>query len=399
MVLYFKATNTLNGDVWITTTKQVYPGGGAEGGLRVLVQTIDLAGWTANIVTGTLSCTPVVSDLAWWSKYIPELASSKITSFSVGAMTVLDESGSPVSLSTYPNVLDDGSSIAPWMQLSGGAAVVGKRVTITAIAVYIQNDAEGRAVENFVSKELCARVTVTNGITDSYTTGASSVSAEPIPPNLAQDVYTALNTLQYEGTFSAVQTEISGMPTVANVLNLTGGRTDWTTMNAMIQSVRRKWGNGRTEITIGPARHLSAADLTQLFLINRLRRVWVNPSAQATAQLATNGNVALGANAPKENTHAGLNERSQFAISFDLGSGNATMIFHDASAKQITLKDVSSSGAQLTGSSDVRIKLADLMPDSVARSASFQLFRFKDSADSCNPKKCYVLMTTPEPDP
>ncbi len=74
------------------------------------------------------------------------------------------------------------------------------------------------------------------------------------------------------------------MPTVANVLNLTGGRTDWTTMNAIIQSVRRKWGNGKTEITIGPARHLSAADLTQLFLINRLRRVWVNPSAQATAE-------------------------------------------------------------------------------------------------------------------
>jgi hypothetical protein len=204
-----------------------------------------------------------------------------------------------------------------------------------------------------------------------------------------------LNTLQYEGTLSFVQGEISGMPTVANVLNLTGGRTEWTTMKALIQTVRRKWGTGRTEITIGPARHLTAADLTQLFLINRLRRVYMNPATQATAQLSTNGTVALGANVTKENTNSGLDESNLLVLAAALTGSDAAMVRHDAGGQSIVIGKFDSSLAQLASTSKTTIANADLEDDGTKRTAQFRWLTFKDSSD-CSLKKAKFLMTTPE---
>jgi len=407
VVLYFEQVNTVSGVSWLQRTKQKYPADGPEGGLRVIVQTIDLAGANVSTVSGSLSCTAVANNRAWWAKYIPELQSKKIRGFSVGAMTVLDETGAAVSLSTYPNVLDDGSNIATWMKLTGGADVAGVKATITAIASYTEWDSDasgdpetstnGRKLTVFPSKGLALRVTLTNGVSGPYSTVASSIAGEDIPSGLAQSIWTSLNTLQYDGSVQIVETECSGSVGMGNVLNLTGGRTEWATMKALIQTVTRKYGTGQTQVAVGPARDLSAGDLTQLFLINRNRRVWMDPSFQKSPEIRGRAAVVLGAKTAKENSQTGLEERSLLVTSAASG-GNIAQIMKDASNKQFVMNTVDSAGAQVSATSSIKMAMADIEVGSAHRQASFQWFYFKDAKDSCSAKKCLVLMTAPEAD-
>lgn len=408
--LYFRSSINDNGTTWVAMTKQKYPADGPESGLRVLVQTIDMQGWSRTTVTGRLQVLAVANNRAWWKVFVPELQSTRIRNFSVGSMTIKDENGDAVSLATYPNCLIDGSSIAPWMRLGGGAAVVGKQVTITADATYDQWDVEatggdpeaatnGIKREVFPRKQLSARVTLTNGTTGNYSALGSFTEGEAVPAGMAQAIYEALSTLQYEGTVTLVENECASDIGIGNALNLTGGRAEWTTMNALVQSVRRAYGDGRTEITIGPAAHLSAADLTQLFLVNRLRRAWVNPASQATASNSAAGTVTMGEKSPKENTNVGLPERSLMTAAADAGSGKMKVVTKDAGNERIVIERVTTStGARDTTHSYVVISAADLEALGLTnKEMKVRLLHFKDATD-CSAKKMAVLGTAPETD-
>ena len=334
VVLFFKQTNQVDSTSWMVKTKIKHGPNGAnsdldpEGGLRVIVQTIDLQGFSVSNVYGSLETLAVSNDLAFWSVVIPELASTQVRFFSMlTGMTVTDETGASVSLASYPNALMDGSSICPWMTLGGGTPVTGKRVTITADATYKLFDVEatggdrtalnGTFLEWFQKKRLSWRGTITNGVTGDYSTTASSITAETIPANMAQKIYESLQTLQYEGDVTIVEENISGGVHMGNSLNLSGGRAEWATMNAQIQSITKDFGTGRTTVTIGPARFLSAGDLTQLFLVNRMRRVYENPMTRASGMSPASGNtVGLGKNSARENTGTGLNSKAFLRLTY-----------------------------------------------------------------------------------
>ena len=327
VVLYFKQTNQIDSVSWLQKTMQKYGPHGAnseadpEGGLRVIVQTVDLQGFAQTNVYGELAAVTVSNDLAFWSLVLPELRSTQVRNFAVlTGMTVVDDDGYAVSLGTYPNALMDGSSICSWMKLVGGAAVSGKRVTITADVRYQLWDTEGTGgsrtatnghlLEVFPVKRLCWRGIVTNGVTGNYSAVNSAVMGDAVPEGLAEKIYTSLATLQYEGDVSLVEAEISGGVMMGNSLNLTGGRAEWETMNAQIQSIVKDFGSGRTVVKLGPTRFLQAGDLTQLFLINRFRRVYQNPATRVSGQSSAGGSsVGLGRNTAKENTNMGLAQR------------------------------------------------------------------------------------------
>ena len=326
VVCFFKQTNRVDDASWQKKTKQKHGPHGADsaldpdGGLRVLVQTVDLQGFSVSNVYGELVTLPVTNDLAFWQVVVPELRSTQVRNFAVlGGMTVVDDDGNVVSLAAYPNALMDGSSICPWMTLAGVAPITGRRVTITADVTYKLYNVEGTGgsrtatngqfLEWFPSKRLSWRGIITNGITDNYTKISEIVSAEEIPTGLAEMIYTSLATLQYEGDVSLVQAEISGGLHMGNTLNLSGGVAAWATMGAQIQSIAKDFGTGKTVVEIGPSKFLAAGDLTQLFLINRLRRVYQNPSARVTGRASGSDNsVSLGKNSAKENSNTGLDQ-------------------------------------------------------------------------------------------
>ena len=326
VVLFFKQTNQVDASAWMEKTKQKYGPNGLnstadpDGGLRVVVQTVDLQGWSVSNVYGELTTLAVTNDLAFWSVVVPELRSTQVRSFALlGDMDIRDDNGDTVSLGAYPNALMDGSSICPWMTLVGGTPVVGKRVTITVDATYRLFDVEatggdrsatnGVLLEWFPRKRLLWRGVLTNGVTGNYSAVASSIIGDPIPTGLAQNIFSSLAGLQYEGDVTVVVPDLSGGINMGNTLNLSNGRADWTTMNAQIQHITKDLGSGRRMVTIGPARFLTAGGLTQLFLINRLRRIWYNPLTRATGKSGASSNtVTMGRNTARENSQAGLDQ-------------------------------------------------------------------------------------------
>jgi hypothetical protein len=327
VVLYFLLTNEVDGVSWVQKYQQKYGPNGLNsvldpnGGLRVIVETIDLQGFTQNSVYGSLSTLAATNDLAFWEVVIPELRSTQVRAFStLTAMTVVDENGAAVSLATYPNALMDGSSLCPWMTI-GGVPVSGKRVTITVDVMYVLWDVEatggdrsatnGQPLEVFLSKRLSWRGTVTDATSGDYEAIDFAMEAQPIPSGMAQAIYDALAVLEYEGDVSIVQAEIAGGIHMGNKLNLSNGRTEWATMAAQIQSIVKDFGSGRTTLTIGPARHLAAGDLTRLFELTRYRRVFQNPATRQTGRASgAEQGVSLGSHAAKENTNTGLTART-----------------------------------------------------------------------------------------
>jgi hypothetical protein len=388
VTLFFQQTNSISGQNWISTVVQQANSSGSTttenvpthpaGGLRGVVQTIDMQGITGTVGTGALVCVTVANTVAFWSRFLPQWGSPRIRvpdidpgpdpGATVG-FTILDDmsavlddnSGTVVDLSHYTSVLTDGSA-APWMTLTSGTPVTAVRALVKARISYDQSDADtgGRLLLRQPSQEIMIRVTLTNGVTGNYSSYLSAFPAEPIPTGLATNLFNSLATLQYQGPVSIIEQECSGSLGMGNVLNLTGGRTEWATMNAMIQQVHKLYGKGRTEVTIGPAAHLSAADLTQIFLVNRYRRNWNNPLVQASAQNTSGNNLVLGQNAPKENSTQGLGEPSQTTTSFDNGDGTRTIIRKDAQNQQITLFVVDSSGALVTSKPSFSMATGDI---------------------------------------
>jgi hypothetical protein len=392
VTIYFKQTNSADGFNWVSMVTQ--QAGTAVGGLRGIIQTVDLQGVSSTSARAELEVLTVANNLNFWKQVLPEFASGRIRNFAtLGGIEVKDDAGANVSLATYPNMLLDGSNVASWMVM-GGTSVVARRATIKAWVSYDQYDADtdGRLVAKFPRKELHARVNLTNGISGVYSSVLSSASGEAVPANLAQNIYDALQTLQYQGTISLVESECSGDVHMGHVLNLTGGKAAWTTMRALVQQIHKDYGAGRTQITIGPASHLSAADLTQIFLVNRYRQVWRNPNAQASAQNSGVSSLSFGKNAPKENSNSGLGEPSKFAETYDLGDGTKVEIKRDAEGQKLLLQIVDAAGAKKTNKPSAELTLTD-MP-SVAEGSTAKVVKLQPFTAAGGGTE-YVFATAP----
>jgi len=297
VIIFYRITGDVDGEEYVQYARAKYGPNGAnseldpEGGLFALIQTIDLAG--SNFVNGYLKTAPMlaadaatvfsdpnVSEVrAWWASVKPELLSTKIRYIGFYDTEVLDENGDPVNLSNFPNMLVDGSQIQSWMRV-GGDPVEGIRVTVTAKLTYDEYDEEasggdpemadnGTLIKQVTNQQLSWSGTLTNATTGWYR--AITAVGEEIPTGLAQKLWETLSVLQYQGSVDLVESEVSRLIGPNNTLNLTGGRTEWATMAAQVQSVREADGLGLTSVTFGPPNHLNSGDLAALWRFNRAR--------------------------------------------------------------------------------------------------------------------------------
>lgn len=407
--LIFKQSNDEGGFTWVQTTPQEYPVLLVRGGLRSIVQTIDLEGYAKSNVYGELLCRTVANTRDWWKRYVPEVGSLRIRGWAVTAMQVVDEdTGAAVNLATYPTVLEDGA-IADWMKLVGGNPVDSKRVVIRAFASYDQynEDASGDPetsvngikLEKVLRKELVARVTVTNAPAgrSTYTAMSSFVAAEEIPAGMAQSIYTALQELQYDGQVRIADGDCLVAVGLGNVLNITGGANEWASARMLIQSVERDLSTGKTMITVGPAKHLGAGDLTQLFLMNRNRRMWQDPSTNATAQRSSGASVKLGKTNVRENTQAAWPERSLgVKVHTDGTSGNRSVISEDAAGQTLKLQVLDAAGAPVPAAGSVDISLGTIVSLAPVDKRAAQFREFSICVGS-PPVMMKVLLLATEP--
>jgi hypothetical protein len=353
IVITYKVTNSVDGSVWARYFVDKYGPNGQNHasdpgeGLDVVLQTINLQGFTANNVFGSIATEVIAVNhatqsvrQAWWAMFHPEFASGKIRNVTLADATIKDRTGAAVSLATYPNRLLPGNgTLLPWMTLAGGAAVIGEWVEIVALVTFDEYDAAtgGNLVRGKQTKQLKTSAIATNGVTGDYSSLGTFVEGETVPGmtgtdetgagifsnGIAKKVWDGLSALQYEGSDIRVQSEISNaggdgpLVSLKNKLNLTGGLAAWATMAAQVQSITEHDGNGRTSISFGPRRILSMGGLAEMFQFNRLRRVFYNPAVRQTADFGTSGSsIQMPAATAAENSTSGLHATESLAILF-----------------------------------------------------------------------------------
>lgn len=91
----------------------------------------------------------------------------------------------------------------------------------------------------------------------------------PLASGLAAAYRAGLSTLQYSGTLVITERECSQDVNPGDVINITGGLTEWATMAAQVQEVVEDIDAGVTTITVGPPAHLQFDDFIEIVRIAR----------------------------------------------------------------------------------------------------------------------------------
>jgi hypothetical protein len=223
--------------------------------------------------------------ILWWRKKTPWLQNFSADRLSItnvygifdDTQEDFDGNGNPIS--EYPNELLSGS-IAAWMNVTAAAT------TWSALVTYNypdEDDAESdRATDVFGPAEgsdnasgqvyVACQARATSAVTQTYAQLSSYTQPEGVPDGLAAQLYGAVGVLQYEGSYTVVGEEV-GEYSLGLVLNITGGRTEWESMNALLQEIEDDLDNGRTTLKFGPASHLTLQDMMEQLRGNRSRRV------------------------------------------------------------------------------------------------------------------------------
>jgi len=264
-----------------------YPGGPSELQPGAVVMTIDLQGTRSQYVKQYIKTEAIAAtDVNWWKERLPWLKDSNITnvayvasSASLAAMDAdggVDSGSDPGSASSssgtvYDNLILEGE-IPEWLTDHAQLALVQAKLTYD---IKRGNDANGHAVVEHRGPEVVmVKVMSTDLATDWYKQLTAVYIGDPQPTGLAQAYYTALATLQYEGSFEITEQECGTTATsfLGQVLNLTGGLAAWSTMNALIFEATEDLATGHTRLRFGPAHYLSPKDWVDLNRINRQRQ-------------------------------------------------------------------------------------------------------------------------------
>ena len=248
VVLKFEKTHRANGRSWKTIEMQAFPENATGHELRALVMTIPLDGSNATYIKQDVETEMIqISSEAWWKKHLPFL--DHVLSFSIK---------NPTRTGKLTNELVSGA-IAEWMDCE---------VENDVIRAYISYDSDFESVEN---KEIAIKINATNADSKTYSNLVNYTTEEQVPSNLAEQIYLSTCDLQYDGRVRYTMREIDDVEFLGARINILGGDIEWSTMNAVVQSVEENIATGDRNIQVGPAKHLGPDDLSEMTKSNRKR--------------------------------------------------------------------------------------------------------------------------------
>lgn len=242
-----------------------------------LVATIDLMGSKtirqySRVVTADINAdhANIATRKTWWLDHVPWLADARIANLSIESVT---------RKSMWPRELVTGA-IAPWMAVDSADDTITCRVSYE-----VRDPATGTLIGPVVTGDVVSvAVTATNASSQTYRNTLVSDGGEAIPDGLAAALFAAVGALQYEGRVILANEDVNTGSAVGLVVNISGGRSEWSGMRALVQEVEDDVDAGRTTVSFGPAQHLGPADLVELLRVNRLRIVRTRLATRDTGQ-------------------------------------------------------------------------------------------------------------------
>jgi hypothetical protein len=329
-IIYYIRNDSTNGVVYGTINEDVYPEGITGREPKALVAAINLAGASVTYTEASIIGEPILPEsVDWWKAQNPLLQRAQNLSVKPGSSTFTDENGNPVSIAATPNKLI--GQWAPWMP-----GIV-QTVNVTALVSYSEPESFFTVFEK---RETC-QIVATNLATGTYRSTQEAVSGEAQPIGLAEAMVKARNALHFEGRIILKEQVCSGAVRLGNVLNVSGGRAEWATMNAQIQSVLEEIDTGLTTITFGPNKMLGPADYIELLRATRNRFRYAAPESRASGVNAGSSAV-LGKTVSKQVATGGSGGITQqiWTDPADALSGRATLLVSDLAGKQMSIREV-----------------------------------------------------------
>jgi hypothetical protein len=306
VVLKYDTVNTIDGKQYFYQQVDQYPTGVSELTLPGLVAYVNLAGGhiTSENVMITTTDRPISETdsvaLPWcmnqadwlWKQTNGSAYDYDVSGISVLKIeTVLDPNDPAATdppagfvLSSLVEELLTGE-IKPWMLAPTGGGYAAK-VTVTATLKYTGNDAKtlaqftnGQIPSTYV---IYAKMKATSLSSGPFSRLTSTQGSEPVPEGLAELMYNSRSVLHYEGSVELLEQECSGSVTMGNVLNISGGRTEWASMNAQIVGIDEMIDTGVTRISVGPPKVLGISELMDLKRVFVTRAPAWNADAYST---------------------------------------------------------------------------------------------------------------------
>jgi len=266
----YRIQGDTDGQQYRIVQEHVYPPGATGREFGALSLTIDMQGQNISFIRSSIETDAIdATNVDWWTRWNRKLSDENIRNITLDDVLIVDEQGDVVLGSVYPNQLVKGS-IAEWMGFDSS------KVIVSAVATYeLWSEPSGGYLVDKVKKEtVFVECKATNGFTGDFSTVSESEEGEAIPVNLEHFMYDAINNSgapQFEGTIVLREREATGLVGMGQCVNISGLETEWSTMQALVQSVRIN-GNGTTTVTVGVPDHLSAGDIVELLRVNRSRR-------------------------------------------------------------------------------------------------------------------------------
>lgn len=253
-----------------------FPADGPNAGPNVLNTTIELAGVRTTSKTQPIEIRTLPTDQdtlrSWLKLKFPKLADVPDARWQVTVplITLVADGEQPPALNeaTPRQEISDATevprelvrgSVQDWMRVKVGKVNVAFGIRFTP--GYVPTEKEKKLIPDTSPNII---VTATNATTKNYRGLASFAAGEAAPNGLAEQFYNSLASTQYAGSVKLAEDEISQFGLLGKALNLTGGRSEWANMDALITSVSYDIENGTTNISFGPPRYLTPGDWMEL---------------------------------------------------------------------------------------------------------------------------------------
>jgi hypothetical protein len=297
VVIYYLHSAVVDGQSYSQVTEDIYPPETTGREPKALVAAINLEGSTATYIQGRIECETIEAGSSnaetraeWWKRRDPKLADAKVRGLTVTVPT-------PVRQTTLANQL-----IGQWASWMGGTA---QEETIRAFASYEQMAEDGVTVlRTLVNQPIFVKITATSLASGVYNSQQSGTPGEAQPIGLAKALYEAASVLHYDGRIVLQQQTCEGTVGLGNVVNLSGGRTEWEAMRAQAYTIVEDIDRGRTEIEVGPSKNLGPDDYLELLRATRSRFRFAPPGNRATG-IGAAGGMFLGEQIQRETPAAG----------------------------------------------------------------------------------------------